>query len=62
MKNNQFTVIQYLLYNTDNNRQAYIIKSTYFQRIIQIIKLPSSTHICGYYTSIRKTLETRIQF
>lgn len=56
MKNNQFTFIQYLRYNTNYNRRAYVIKSTYFQRIIQTIKLPSSTHISSYYTSIRKTL------
>lgn len=61
MKNNQFTVIQYLLYNTDNNRQAYIIKYTYSQ-VITRRSNDSLTHISAYYTSIRKTLETKIQF
>ncbi len=38
MKNNEFTFIQYLLYNTDNNRQAQIIKYTYSRVITQTIE------------------------
>lgn len=38
MKNNQFTFIQYLLYNTDNNRQTQIIKYTYSRVITQTIE------------------------
>lgn len=50
MKNNQFTVIQYLLYNTDNNRQAYIIKYTYSQ----VITRRSNDSFNSYFSLLYK--------